>query len=478
MAIGTSTGERYEDEFDYITSKPDLSIMNAEADVREQIGAPNPGLIPYGGANARAGAIIKDKETEPPATFKERLGPFNDRPDTIEDLINLGPGSENKPITGVQYAQSSPLYKNPGYSLGSERTGRSGHAADYQELDIGGTKLTPAEEEKFQDWRKKYAPGDSGEDYDLRGAFKEGLTPDERGHMSDKFKKPLHPTFSEESIYHGAPTNRLTKEGFVKDIQEGGRWEKNDDGSFNFYPGRTNLHLHGPRGLRDYFDKYEKGNKLILPQSDVSPDLPIAGQQYAMMDEEVKGGKVVRPDFGGPSGKTGGGPTGEVVNIKGQFEQKKVYNAIQEIDKGRGPELMKRDPDLYRQAVKEKQANYAAEVRQKKEDAVYDVIQNPNLYSKGTLQEVQRNFPEEFKSAYARVVKERQAKGGGKEIKDPYQDAVNEQVWDRLVKQDKQIELKNKYEIKDDNLIVLHKNDVKKLNPGFKNFLNWLGIED
>jgi hypothetical protein len=268
MAIGTSTGERYEDEFDYITSKPDLSIMNAEADVREQIGAPNPGLIPYGGANARAGAIIKDKETEPPATFRERLGPFDTNSDTIEGLINLGPGSENKPITGVQ---------------------------------------------------------------------------------------------------------------------------------------------------------------------------------FAMADEDIRGGKVIRPDFGAPSGKTGGSTSGEVVNIKGQFEQKKVYNAIQEIDKGRGPELMKRDPELYRQAVREKQANYAAEVRQKKEDAVYDVIQNPNSYSKGTLQEVQRNFPEEFKNAYARVVRERQAKidegiksgrltKEGQIKEDPYDEAVFQQTLKRIMK--------------------------------------------
>jgi hypothetical protein len=501
MTIGTSDGETFESEYHSFAGKP---MISAGADT--QVGKSSSGINTYFPQSDER--YVKErqgvpeppprqsiKDIQPPSleidSFKSRFG---DEPTTpVQPGMYLptyeGEGSFRDPETGIRYqrvsefagqkyAQSSPLYKNPGYSLGSERTGRSGHAADYQELDIGGTKLTPAEEEKFQDWRKKYAPGDSGEDYDLRGAFKEGLTPDERGHMSDKFKKPLHPTFSEESIYHGAPTNRLTKEGFVKDIQEGGRWEKNDDGSFNFYPGRTNLHLHGPRGLRDYFDKYEKGNKLILPQSDVSPDLPIAGQQYAMMDEEVKGGKVVRPDFGGPSGKTGGGPTGEVVNIKGQFEQKKVYNAIQEIDKGRGPELMKRDPELYRQAVKEKQANYKAEVRQKKEDAIYDVLKFPGQYSKGTIQEVQRNFPEEFKGAYARIVKERQAKGGGKEIKDPYQDAVNEQVWDRLVKQDKQIELKNKYEIKDDNLIVLHKNDVKKLNPGFKNFLNWLGIED
>ena len=34
------------------------------------------------------------------------------------------------------------------------------------------TKLSSDEEKQFQDWKKKHAPKDSGEDYDLRGAFR------------------------------------------------------------------------------------------------------------------------------------------------------------------------------------------------------------------------------------------------------------------------------------------------------------------
>jgi hypothetical protein len=64
------------------------------------------------------------------------------------------------------------------------------------------TPLTPAEEQQFQDWKRQYAPNDSGMDYDLRGAFKAGLTPDpQTGHWPDTFKKPNHPTFSNQSIY-------------------------------------------------------------------------------------------------------------------------------------------------------------------------------------------------------------------------------------------------------------------------------------
>lgn len=64
------------------------------------------------------------------------------------------------------------------------------------------TKLSNDEESKFKKWKEKYAPNDSGKDYDLRGAFKAGLTPDiKTGHWPDTFKKPNHPTFSNQSIY-------------------------------------------------------------------------------------------------------------------------------------------------------------------------------------------------------------------------------------------------------------------------------------
>ncbi len=64
------------------------------------------------------------------------------------------------------------------------------------------TPLNDQEETKFQEWKQKYAPNDSGQDYDLRGAFKSGLTPDaDTGHWPDTYKKPNHPTFSDQSIY-------------------------------------------------------------------------------------------------------------------------------------------------------------------------------------------------------------------------------------------------------------------------------------
>ena len=64
------------------------------------------------------------------------------------------------------------------------------------------THLPTNQESAYTRWKAQYAPGDSGQDYDLRGAFKAGLKPDTAtGHWPDTFKKPGHPTFSDESKY-------------------------------------------------------------------------------------------------------------------------------------------------------------------------------------------------------------------------------------------------------------------------------------
>lgn len=63
------------------------------------------------------------------------------------------------------------------------------------------TVLSPAKEEQFKAWKRQNAPNDSGDDYDLRGAFMAGVSPAANGHWPDTFKKPNHPTFSDQSQY-------------------------------------------------------------------------------------------------------------------------------------------------------------------------------------------------------------------------------------------------------------------------------------
>lgn len=68
------------------------------------------------------------------------------------------------------------------------------------------TTLTADQEKSFQAWKAKNAPKDSGFDYDLRGAYLEGLKPAANGHWPDTYKKPNHPTFSDQSKYAGFGT--------------------------------------------------------------------------------------------------------------------------------------------------------------------------------------------------------------------------------------------------------------------------------
>lgn len=63
------------------------------------------------------------------------------------------------------------------------------------------TQLTEGGEQAFQRWHQRTAPWDSGHDYDLRGAFADGIDRDGRGHLPDTYKKPNHETFSDESTY-------------------------------------------------------------------------------------------------------------------------------------------------------------------------------------------------------------------------------------------------------------------------------------
>jgi len=114
---------------------------------------------------------------------------------------------------------------------------------------------TPLNKEEQESYARKYGP-DANLDYDMQGFHKYSpdFTPGSGQHFPDTYKKPNHPTFSNESIYSGGE-------------HEGGQWEKNPNGAYQFTPGRTNLENRSPQELQEYFNKVEPGNKLNLPQS-------------------------------------------------------------------------------------------------------------------------------------------------------------------------------------------------------------------
>lgn len=117
------------------------------------------------------------------------------------------------------------------------------------------TTLTPEQEIAFMQWAnnmsKKYNRDILKDlyDYDMRGAFTEGLTPDGNLHWNDRYKKPNHPTFSVYSKYNGI-------DGYF-----GGNWMQMGDNRFIYVPSSTNT--YSKEALSDYMRQVEPNNILL-----------------------------------------------------------------------------------------------------------------------------------------------------------------------------------------------------------------------
>lgn len=90
-------------------------------------------------------------------------------------------------------------------------------------------------------------------DYDLQGYYNTlKATPVEGGHLPDTFKKPNHPTFSDQSQSH------------IPVIQQGGSWEGN-----SFTPSELNVKNMGRSNLQSYFNEVESPEALNLPNNEL-----------------------------------------------------------------------------------------------------------------------------------------------------------------------------------------------------------------
>jgi hypothetical protein len=111
------------------------------------------------------------------------------------------------------------------------------------------TRLSPEEAERYSRWVQETSQkmnrdvSMDNEDYDLRGLYKAQGGFGENGHAPDTFKKPNHPTFSDQSQYHS-------------DSLQGGHWDQ-VEGRDRFTPGPTNLKYYSPDQLREYFKRAE-----------------------------------------------------------------------------------------------------------------------------------------------------------------------------------------------------------------------------
>lgn len=120
------------------------------------------------------------------------------------------------------------------------------------------TPLAPDQEAAFLDWIASH-PKANGDlrDYDVRGAWKANAIP-ASGHGPDTYKKPNHPTFSDESIYSGPAS-------------QGGKWEQtappsrtDPGGMWSFAATPDNMKYRSIRDLMAYFAQVEPGNQLNL----------------------------------------------------------------------------------------------------------------------------------------------------------------------------------------------------------------------
>lgn len=224
MGIGTSDGEYYDDRLSHalaseptreaqplpegiqkvFITKPDKPIEDRRDDTEFTVDAPSRfeqqfGVHPkdfffgYPAGNYTSNPLAKnlgynDIKQPTPVDTLEFIGNVNKLNDPWKG--GVAPVADDRAVkTAHEYLQKTDPWprEQPTQLLGTP---------SYE------TKLTPEEESKFQEWKSKNAPKDSGQDYDLRGAFKAGVTPDEAtGHWPDTFKKPNHPTFSDQSQY-------------------------------------------------------------------------------------------------------------------------------------------------------------------------------------------------------------------------------------------------------------------------------------
>lgn len=195
----------------------------------------------------------------------------------------------------------------------------------------------PSDDKGFQDWKAKHAPNDSGVDYDLQGAYLGGATPAENGHFPDTWKKPNHPTFSDQSKYaKDSPESAGSWEGDkfippsmihpIADRTTSSPLVTITDGDIDKAMGIATAFSGGglatkwPKG---YYDKVPLEQR--LSRSSTEPSHP--GYRWDVLDKDT--GKVVRKDV-----MTATGARRSVDNMDNKYGGYKHRAEPRQIDEG------------------------------------------------------------------------------------------------------------------------------------------------
>ena len=164
---------------------------------------------------ARIERLKEQKKNMSPTALKEYGEGLDKDIKAGEDLLSkLEAGKKIVVSSNISHSEPMAFAKadyEPGYSI------------DYSQLEIGkildasiaadeavekqmgefDTYLGAASEQAYQSWKNDLPEQlQSDVDYDLRGYYKEHGPEDAAGHLTDKYKKPNHPTFSVESKYY------------------------------------------------------------------------------------------------------------------------------------------------------------------------------------------------------------------------------------------------------------------------------------
>lgn len=229
-----SDGDWYESEFHMMSSQKPVINQEFKGSVQDPIQVP-------------------DKFSNAPrsSTAPLRGNPRGNLDEiTAMDVQNIPEGKSHSEFLKQLQKEDDAKYKKMSAQLEEKQTDKN---------DLTDSYNTPLEDDAGpsshlqESFNRKYGRNDFY-DYDMQGfhkAYPDAVL-DKDTHYPDTWKKPNHPTFSNESIYHG------------KDNHEGGQWDL-EGGRYSFSPGRTNLKYHSTQDLIDYFQKYESKNQLILP---------------------------------------------------------------------------------------------------------------------------------------------------------------------------------------------------------------------
>lgn len=267
------------------------------------------GVAAQQGAQAQVGAGTLEQQTQQAMDTQNRLDYYQQQgyPFQVAQWLaqmTTGVGSQlggygtNTGTSTTQGPTPNPWSQVAGVGLAAAGMfaadgGRIGGV--HQFADGGGLRLSPEEMEAFLAWKSHNAPNDSGQDYDLPGAFRSGIGRDDAGHMSDRFKMPNHPTFSDQSEYAvGDERNRA------------GHWARGGGDEF-FVPPANRAHGGyagggSPYGAEQTWVPTVSGITAGrgAPGAPSLPSAPSAPQQKGMSADQMKGiGAVGKKAFGG-----------------------------------------------------------------------------------------------------------------------------------------------------------------------------------